>query len=295
MKEESKSGEINALIRLLDDTDEEVYSQISSRLIMYGPEVIPVLETVWSGSLDALMQGRIEQIIHRIQLDALRKELSAWAHAADSDMLTGAILVARYQYPDLNELKIRDQVDKIKRDAWLELNDELTAMEQIKVLNRVFFDMHGFSGNTQNFHAPQNSDINVVLETKKGNPLMLSLIYCKVANELSIPLYGINLPEHFVLGYRDENTIIPIVRPVDRQRILFYINCFSKGDICGRKEIDAFLKQLKIKPEPHYYEPCSNVEMIQRLIRNLMNSFYKLGEMEKVSELELLMEATAKR
>ncbi len=292
MKEETKSGEINALIRLLDDTDEEVFSHISTRLITFGPAVIPVLESAWSGSLDAFMQGRIEQIIHRIQLEALQKEIAAWAHSDDRDMLTGAILVARYQYPDLNELKIRDQVDKIKRDAWLELNDELTALEQVKVLNRVFFDMHGFSGNTQNFHAPQNSDINIVLETKKGNPLMLSLIYCKVANDLSIPLYGINLPEHFVLGYRDENTAIPILRQTDRQRILFYVNCFSKGDVCGRKEIDAFLKQLKIKPEPQYYEPCTTVDMIQRLIRNLMNSFYKLGEMDKVSELELLMKAT---
>ena len=121
---------------------------------------------------------------------------------------------------------------------------------------------------------------------------MLSLLYCKVANDLSIPLYGINLPEHFVLGYRDEMNIIPVERQTDRQRILFYVNCFSKGDICGRKEIDNFLKQLKIKAEPSYYEPCTNVDMIQRLIRNLMNSFYKLGEMDKVSELELLMKAT---
>jgi regulator of sirC expression with transglutaminase-like and TPR domain len=294
MKEEIKKGEINALIRLLDDTDEEVFSHIKDRLIMFGQEVIPVLESAWSGSLDTLMQGRIEQIIHRIQLEELQKEITSWARSEEKDMLTGAILVARYQYPDLNELKIREQVDKIRRDAWLELNDELTALEQVKVLNRVFFEMHGFSGNTQNFHAPQNSDINIVLETKKGNPLMLSLIYCKVANELSIPLYGINLPEHFVLGYRDENNVIPIVRQVDRQRILFYVNCFSKGDICGRKEIDQFLKQVKIKSEAHYYEPCTTVEMIQRLIRNLMNSFYKLGEMDKVSELELLMRATEK-
>src|SRR5205085_10111801 len=104
-----------------------------------------------------------------------------------------------------------------------------------------------------------------------------------------------NHPEDFVRGYRDEMNTIPVDRQVDRQRILFYVNCFSKGDICGRKEIDAFLKQLKIKPEPYYYEPCTTIDMIQRLIRNLMNSFYKLGEMEKVTELELLMLATEKK
>src|SRR4051812_29926422 len=125
MKEETKPEELNALIRLLDDTDEEVFSHISTKLITYGPSVIPVLETAWSGSLDLLMQSRIEQIIHQIQIGVLQKELSNWARTENNDVLTGAILLARYQYPDLNEVKVRDQIDKIKRDAWLELNDEL--------------------------------------------------------------------------------------------------------------------------------------------------------------------------
>src|SRR3974390_2738162 len=140
MKKELTQGEIDALIRLLDDTDEEVYSHISERLITFGPSVIPILESVWSSSLDALMQSRIEQIIHRIQLEALQKELKEWTKSETKDLLTGAIIVARFQYPDLNEVKIREQVEKIKRDAWLELNDDLTALEQVKVLNRIFFD-----------------------------------------------------------------------------------------------------------------------------------------------------------
>jgi regulator of sirC expression with transglutaminase-like and TPR domain len=199
--------------------------------------------------------------------------------------------VARYQYPDLNEAQLLTHLDKIKRDAWLEMNENLTAMEQVKVMNKVFFEIHGFSGNTQNYHAPQNSFINLALETKKGNPLMLSIIYMEVARSAGLPVFGINLPEHFVLGYKDEHNILPDVPDDENSRILFYINPFSKGDIFGRKEIHAFLKQLKIQREKSYFEPCTNKEMMQRLIRNLMNSYHKLGYLEKVSELELLMKA----
>src|SRR5436190_1968728 len=82
-----------------------------------------------------------------------------------------------------------------------------------------------------------------------------------------IPVYGVNLPEHFVLCYKDEEAILPIFTEENQLRILFYINPFSKGDIFGKKEIDNFLKQLKIQTEQYYYEPCTNLDMIQRLIR----------------------------
>ena len=285
-------NEVQSLIKLLDDTDSEVYQQIEARLVTLGKEVIPILESAWSKSMDALMQQRIENIIHKIQFDDLQHELRVWAHSGGHDLIKGAMLVARYQYADLNEESIRVQLDKISRDAWLEMNDNLTALEQANVLNHIFFDVHHFSGNTQNYHAPQNSFINVALESRKGNPLMLSILYLEVARSAGVPVYGVNLPEHFVLCYKDEEAILPIFTDENQQQILFYINPFSKGDIFGKKEIDNFLKQLKIDPDTSFYEPCSNLDMIQRLIRNLMNSYQKLGFLEKVDELNVLMKAT---
>ena len=280
--------EIDALIRLLDDSDEDIFGQIRNRLVNYGKGVIPFLENAWGHSLDGMLQGRIEAVIHEIQFEDLQRELRVWVETGGMDLLRGAYLIARYQYPDLQEETISHQLESIKRDAWLEMNDNLTALEQVKVLNRIFFELHGFSGNTQNYHAPQNSFINVALETKKGNPLMLSILYLEVASAAGIPIYGVNLPEHFVLCYKENTDLSEGIAG----NILFYINPFSKGDIFNQKEIDQFLKQLKIQPENSYYKPCSNIAMIQRLIRNLINSYQKLGFMDKVGELERLMRAT---
>ena len=169
--------EVDALIRLLDDTDAEIYNHIQDRLVHYGKEVIPILESAWSRSMDAIMQERIAVIIHKIQFDDLCHELHVWAHSGSHDLIKGTILVARYQYPELQGEVIQKMLDKLRKDAWLEMNDGLTALEQVKVLNKIFFDIHGFTGNTQNYHAPQNSFINIALETHKGNPLMLSILY----------------------------------------------------------------------------------------------------------------------
>ena len=76
--------EVDNLIRLLDDTDVEIYQQIEARLVTYGRDVIPILESAWSKSMDALMQQRIENIIHKIQLDDLRHDLRVWANAEDN-------------------------------------------------------------------------------------------------------------------------------------------------------------------------------------------------------------------
>jgi regulator of sirC expression with transglutaminase-like and TPR domain len=284
--------EVHALIRLLDDNDSEVFQQIETRLVTLGKDVIPHLETAWSSSLDALMQMRIENIIHKIQFEDLLQQIRVWASTGCIDLFKGALLIARHQYPDLNEQDITRHLDKIKKDAWLEMNPKLTALEQVRVLNRVFYDIHGFNGNTTNYHAPQNSYVNICLESKKGNPLMLAILYIEVARSAELPVYGVNLPEHFVLCYKDDDMLVPLYAGDDIAKILFYINPFSKGDIFSRKELDSFLKQLKLEPQKSFFEPCTNREMIQRLIRNLSNSYQKLGHMDKVEELEQMMRAT---
>ena len=286
-KSEMSLKEVIALITLLDDPDEVIYSQVKDRFVILGPPAIPHLETAWENSFDAIMQKRIEIIIHTIQFEILQKSLKKWALEEQEDLLKGILILSRYQYPDLDETKIRKDLDQIKQDVWLELNDDLTAIEKVKVLNHILFEVHQFSGNITNYHAPQNSFINNVLESKKGNPLMLSVLYMLICKELNIPIYGINLPQHFVLAYlNDYANLIDVNNKTLSNNILFYINPFSKGLIFNQKDIDQFLKQLNLEPEAKYYIPCSNIEIVKRSLNNLIFSYEKLGYLEKVDELK---------
>jgi regulator of sirC expression with transglutaminase-like and TPR domain len=213
-----------------------------------------------------------------------------WASNSSNDLLTGTLLIARYQYPDLDEDKVRSQLNKLRKDIWLELNESMTPQEQVLIINKVLFDLHGFNGNTANFHAPQNSFINTVLETKKGNPLLLSIIYSILAQQLDIPIYGVNLPEHFILAYQDIRGNSPVEYTYPEAGILFYINAFSKGSIFGKNDIDQFLKKLDLEYNKIFYEPCSNIDMIRRILRNLAFSWQKLGEPDKVDEINDLID-----
>jgi regulator of sirC expression with transglutaminase-like and TPR domain len=285
---------LKALISLLDDPDSTVFNQVRDELIKMGPQAIHPLEEAWEHAHDLVFQKRIEELIHEIQFIKTQNELTNWAKSEQQDLLKGALIIAKYQYPDLNEEKIYELIEQIRKDIWLEINDNLTALEKVKVINHILYDVYNFNGNVADYHAAQNSFINVVLESKKGNPLSLSILYAVLAQKLEIPVYGINLPEHFILGYVDLFQENPTPEELKNSPILFYINAFSKGIVFSRKDIDNFLKQLNLEPRPHYYEPCSNLDIIKRMLRNLALAFEKAEQEEKKAEVILLLEAIEK-
>ena len=296
---EMNINEIDALINLIDDPDEEIYAQVREKIVSYGEEVIPHLENIWElNSFGLEFQQRIEDIIHVIQFDSVFAALERWAKDGGKDLFEGALLIARYQYPDLDELEAKENLMKVRQDIWLELNDDLTALEKVKVFNHVLFDIYGFRGNRKNYHAAQNSYINTVLESKKGNPLSLSLLFIVIADSLGIPIYGVNLPNHFLLAYLDEFNIMKYLEgrgndDSDDPEVLFYINAFSKGTIVHKSEITQYLEQIKLENKKEFFLPCSNLDIIRRILNNLVLSYDRLGYPEKVKELKRLQFAVS--
>ncbi|MEY5069796.1 MAG: hypothetical protein RLZ47_1658 [Bacteroidota bacterium] len=277
--------EIAALIKLLDDQDQEVAQHVEEKLLSYGQEVIEYLENAWEQSFDAILQQRIENLVHKIQFANVKTELQLWHMSGGFDLLQGILIINRYQYPDLDEQKVINRIENIKRDVWLQMIYEMSALEKVKLMNHVFYNLHGFSGNTSNHLDPQNSYISQVLESKKGNQISLAIIYSIVAQKLDIPIYGVNLPQHFILAYVDES-----LEYDPKGGVLFYINVFNKGFVFHKRDVDAFLRQLQLKPSAQFYQACSNTDILIRVLRNLISAYENLGQTEKVAEINELLD-----
>ena len=280
--------EVTSLIRLLDDPDGEIFEHVHHKLLSFGNEAIEYLELAWEKAFNPVLQERIANLVHEIQFGIIKKDLQLWYKGGAFDLLRGALIINRYQYPDLDEQLVINQIEAIKRDIWIQMMNEASPAEQIKLVNHVFYNIYGFSGNTSNHQDPQNSYISQVIETKKGNQISLAIIYSIIAQKLDIPVYGVNLPQHFILAYLDET-----MQSGFESGILFYINAFNKGFIFGRRDVDMFLKQLNLKYDKLFYEPCSNTEIIKRVIRNLISAYEHLGSSEKVNELTELLKLIA--
>lgn len=277
-------AQIDALISLLDDTDNEVVMHVTNELLRYGFDIIPRLEHAWEDHPDVVLQERIENLIHQIQFEHVYELLQLWVLGGGQDLLDGMLIIARYQYPDLDEAKIRNQIESIRIDAWMEMNYYLTALEKVRILNHILFRVHGFSGNTDNYNDPQNSFFNKVLESKKGNPISLCILYMIIAQRLKVPIYGVNLPQHFVLTYLDDSEQA-MQLPLMERAPLFYINAFNRGMVFGKKEIDQFLKLIKMDTQERFFTPCNNFDILTRVFNNLIHSYTEAGKPEKAEEL----------
>jgi len=285
MDNDTKFREMQALVSLVDDPDHEVFRQVSEKIHDFGPEAIPYLQKAWDNCFDPLAQSRIETLMHQINLDNVILELSRAFDGDCKDLFAVWVSLTRFQYPGLNHEDLQYELNQIRKDIWLELNENLTALEQVKVFNHVFFDVHGFAGNIENYHSADNSYINQVLHSRKGNPLSLSVIYMLIAQNLDLPVFGVNLPEHFVLAYTGK-AFDPVSMRMEDDKVLFYINPFSRGMVFSAQEVEKFIKQLKLESSPSFFEPCSNTDIILRMVNNLVNAYETGGNSEKQREME---------
>ena len=277
---------ILALVQLIDDPDDTIFEHVRDQLIGHGTTAIPFLENSWeTEDYGLLFQSRIEDLIHDIQFLEVKNELQTWITSPNKDLLAGAIIISKYQYPNIEEQDIHTKIQAIRKDIWLEINDQQTAYEKVRVFNKVFYGKHRFTGNSKDYHSPENSYLYKVLDMHKGNPLSLSVLYSIIAQSLDMPIFGINLPNHFILSYLDENNTNSQIDPDSKDNNLFYINAFSRGGIFNSNEIDDFLKGLNKPLLRSYYEPCSNSSIIVRMLTNLITSFQQTGSSKKVNEL----------
>jgi regulator of sirC expression with transglutaminase-like and TPR domain len=102
-----------------------------------------------------------------------------------------------------------------------------------------------------------------------------------VAQKLKLPVSGVNLPNLFVLTYKDD------------RNAQFYINAFNRGLIFSRQDIENYINELHINPQDSFFEPCSNLDIIRRVLRNLIVSFDKMGEHAKAEEVKELLQIVA--
>ncbi len=268
--------EMKALISLLEDDDIQILEHVENKILSIGRPIIPLLEDSWTSSFDQKLQGRIEDILHTLQFEILKEKLQNWYQNEQDDLLKGLWILATYQYPDLeyNELKIK--IEQLYFETWVAFQNVQHPIDQIRRLNSIFFEKLSFKANVNNFHSVNNSMINQVLESKKGNPISLAVVYMLIAQKLKLPVFGVNLPNLFVLTYKSEE-------------LTFYINVFNRGVIFSKQDIDNYLKQLKLPQNESFYSPCDNLAILKRTLHNLMQSFEHAAQGEKIPELiELL-------
>lgn len=276
-------GEIHALISLLEDNDEEVLKHVNERILFLGEEIVPFLETELFNP-EQTQYEKIDALIRKIRFDALLSQLNAWKNSEKQDLLEGILLLNRYAYPETDELELKHTLMELKLKVWLELHYDLTSFEKIKIINHILYDHFKLLPNNDDYHNPDNSYISKVLQNKTGNPITLSIIYMIIAQMLEIPVFGVNVPQHFMLAYVDEEVTLR-----EDTAVLFYINAFNNGVVYSHSHVRQYIETIGLKPSPELMEPCTHVDILKRCCRNLMYAYEMQQKLMKRDDIRQLL------
>lgn len=276
MKEQLTEEQFNALLKLLDDEDPEVHEHVWSRLSEMGSEGLGRLEKVWEDTPDPELQKRLEDTIHQLQLQKVTEDLLEWRKGGGKDLLDGWMLVTRFQYPDLNEKRFKNEINRLVNKVWLELVPSMDAKEQLDVINRILFRMEGYGPNNSSPGHPHNSYLNYLVEHQQGNVMSLTLLYLIIARQLDLPISGVLLPGYFILMYQGS-------------RETFFIDVFNGGKTFDKARLQSYLEQVNVEEKASYFRPTSNIYIILSLLRMLAADFGRIDRNDRVEELEQLL------
>ena len=141
-----ETREISALFTLIDDPDQEVFTTVSNRIVDYGRGIIPNLENLWENSPSEEVQERIEMLIHKLHYIDLIRDFTDWKNNPYHDLLFGSLLVAKFQYPELATAPVLQELERIRRNVWLEFNSFLTSLEQANVISSIVYNYYNLKG-----------------------------------------------------------------------------------------------------------------------------------------------------
>ena len=179
-------------------------------------------------------------------------------------LLEAAISVAQDEYPGLDPQGVLAQVDALADRLKRRIPADAVVLQQLRFLNRYFFQDLGFAGNVNDYYDPRNSYLHEVLAMRRGIPITLALIYIELATQVGLSARGVSFPGHFLVKLRagkGEVVIDPmsgqsLSRSELEERLLPYRR--SRG-LTGEFEVPLGL----------FLQAAAPRDVIARLLRNL--------------------------
>ncbi len=266
--EAASASRILALARLLGDEDSRICSVAWANLEKLGPVVLPYLDQARRNGNDPRVRIQCGRFIQ----EWLRREaLARWVRLCKEgpvQLEEGAFLIAESEYPELDVAAYRAQLDGYAEEVRGRLRRARSVDDGVAALSRYLFEELGFRGDRENYHDPENSYLNRVLDERKGIPISLCAVFLCVARRLSLPVYGVGLPRHFCLKYRSPNG----------ER---FIDAFNGGRLITVRDCVQFLSSAHLPFLDDCLRAVSDREMLIRMLGNLLRIYCSRGDQRR--------------
>jgi hypothetical protein len=279
-------SEIRALIALLDDQDEDVIASVQNRIREYGEAVLPELERTLTTGCGIYAAMRLNALVSELRGSDARKELADWLDSGCTDTLRGMYCVAHFCYPTIKFDEINRQFSEILNPVLAKVNAKHSALQKVNIVTRALFEKYKFSNNYLLGYDAESHFIHQILDSRKVNPISLTLLYMCFGERLGITMKLINLPGNYILF-------------CDKQ---FYVNPTFNGDIFGMQRTEPFLPPTPMRSMELADISCADsVQLLFHSARAARREFIKQNtragtlRVELASQLEPVLQAFAEK
>jgi len=216
---------------------------------------------------------------NRAAFDLLSRQVPV-INSSDA-LLEGAIAIAMHQMENVDaavvDKTIQSYADSVRSRVRGPQPQALLAH-----LHEFLFDELGFTGNGEDYYNTVNSYVPAVIQTRRGLPIILSLIYKLVAERVGLRCWGVGLPGHFIVGVDVDGTNM-LVDPFNGGRVLSI-------DEAHQRMRETFGPEIEWSDE--LIQPISNLHWLTRVLQNLLHIFGASGHYADVAamlEMEMVL------
>jgi regulator of sirC expression with transglutaminase-like and TPR domain len=202
-------------------------------------------------------------------------------------LLRAAIAVSLHALDDFNPHRVEEAIESLATRIRSRCRSE-SAQARLAHLHHVLFDEERFVGNLDNFYFALNSYLPVVLNTKRGLPIILALLYKAVGERVGLQIEGVNSPAHFLARVQTGTGWL-------------LIDPFYGGQALSTEEAFRRIEQVagrSILRDENYLAPATHAQWLQRILANLQALFAKEGrhdDLAAMTELQQVLTAASLR
>jgi regulator of sirC expression with transglutaminase-like and TPR domain len=262
-----------ALLKLLADNDATVLQLVGEQLTEIGTDGRAFLESVATGMSGDAKRGA-QWILRTLQEREAREAFANFCAICDgtASLEAGCWLLARTRYPELDKEAYQTRLDEMARELRERLTGRETPRATIEVCNRHLYQTLGFRGNRADYYDPDNTYLNRVLDRRLGIPISLGTLYLVLARRLRLPLYGVNMPGHFLLTWHS-------------RAAQFFVDPFNEGRLISEADCRDYCEQMGWEFRPQMLAVASVRRILLRMCHNL-RTIYAASDEVRAGQLD---------
>ena len=117
---------------------------------------------------------------------ALEYFASLVADDASLSLIETATAIAQDDYPALDCQAVLGEIDALAARLKARIAADAAPMQRLRLLNRFYFQELGFAGNVNDYYDAKNSYLHCVLQTRRGIPITLAVLYIELATQIGL-------------------------------------------------------------------------------------------------------------